>query len=88
MTGSDKLNGLKVGVLATKDTAHLYDADYVLSVGDDKNPETIAANLFGRLREFDDKGVDIIYAHAISEKGVGMAVKNRLEKAASKILKV
>ena len=33
MAANDKINGLKVGILATKDTVHLYDADYVLSVG-------------------------------------------------------
>jgi L-threonylcarbamoyladenylate synthase len=88
LTCNDKKEGLKVGILATKGTEHIYNADYVVSVGDDEKPETIAANLFSRLREFDDKGVDIIYAQAISEKGIGMAIKNRLEKAAVKILKV
>jgi L-threonylcarbamoyladenylate synthase len=34
------------------------------------------------LREFDDIGVDIIFAEALDERNMGMAVMNRMKKAA------
>ncbi len=42
-----------------------------------------AHNLFSSLRKFDKMGVDIIYAEFCSEPGIGVAVKNRLYKAAA-----
>ncbi len=42
----------------------------------------IAANLYTALRSFDDKIVDIIYAEGIAEHGLGLAVMNRMRKAA------
>ena len=44
--------------------------------------EIDAQNLFEALRSFDDKGVDIILSEAFEEKGIGIAVMNRLKKAA------
>lgn len=78
----NKGRGLKVGVLATDDTVDYYNADYVLSAGDDKHPETIAASLFNRLREFDTLGIDIVFTESVTENGIGMAILNRLHKAA------
>ncbi|MDK2798812.1 MAG: L-threonylcarbamoyladenylate synthase [Clostridiales bacterium] len=81
--------GLKVGVMALDETVKRYKADYVFSVGSENKPETIAANLFYKLREFDQVGVNIIFAQSVSEKGIGMAIRNRLNKAAGyNIIKV
>ncbi len=74
--------GLKVGIMATKQTKNKYIKGNVLEVGDRDNPETIAANLFRVLREFDKIGVDIILAEGIEEKGIGRAIMNRMKKAA------
>ena len=38
--------------------------------------------MFNILREFDEKGVDIIFAEGISEKGIGFAIMNRMRKSA------
>ena len=43
---------------------------------------TIAANLFGILREFDDDQVDYIYSESFDTAGIGSAIMNRLLKAA------
>lgn len=89
LTRENQLNGLKVGVLALEKTAGLFRADKVLIVGDENQPETVAANLFYRLREFDRLGVDIIYAQSVNDEGIGMAIRNRLNKAAGyRIIKV
>ena len=53
------------------------------------NSEEIAANLYTALRYFDDNKVDVIFAEGIAETGLGLAVMNRLRKAAGyKIIKV
>lgn len=74
--------GKKVGIMATEQTKRLYDKGVVLSSGDRNNPETIAANLFEVLRKFDEAGVDVILMEAVDIKGVGMAIMNRMIRAA------
>ncbi len=79
-----KKQGIKVGVMATGD---FYEADAYVNLGNSE--EEIARNLFKALRELDKSGVDIILAEGIEEKGLGLAVMNRLRKAAGyKIIKV
>ena len=53
-----------------------------------KNPEEVARTLFGCLRQFDEKKVEVILAEGIQEEGIGLAVMNRLKKAAEKIVYV
>ena len=43
-------------------------------------PEEYANTLFSHLRAFDDEGVDVIFAEDIDDKGINLAVKNRLYK--------
>ena len=40
-----------------------------------------AKNLFSFFRECDDKGIEYIYAEKVDEKGIGIAIMNRLKKA-------
>ncbi len=74
--------GQKTGVIATDETAQSYRADSVKSPGKRWQEEQIARHLFRILREFDDEGVQIIYAESFEQKGVGQAIMNRLLKAA------
>jgi L-threonylcarbamoyladenylate synthase len=82
-----KKKGLKVGILATDQTKALYmlqgEESEVLSMGDRDKPETIASNIFRQLRELDEKDVGCIFAEAVSESGIGLAIMNRMTKAAS-----
>lgn len=75
-------NGSKTGVIATDETAAKYQADSVKSAGKRKDEDQIAHQLFRILREFDDEGVEIIYAESFEGRGVGQAIMNRLLKAA------
>ncbi|ASJ10997.1 threonylcarbamoyl-AMP synthase [Thermococcus sp. P6] len=68
--------GLKVGVMAR----YRYDADGFFNPG--RTTEEVARNLFRGLRELDKLGVDVIIAEGVEEKGLGVAVMNRLRKAA------
>ncbi len=45
-------------------------------------PELAAREFFARLRESDNRGIDIILAAALPEEGVGFAVMNRMFKSA------
>lgn len=69
--------GKKVGVL-TMGTS--YPADVLINAGEDNRE--YAKNLFASLREFDRQGAEIVFAEFISDDGYGLAVKNRLYKAA------
>ena len=75
--------GKRVGIMATEQTEALYRHGLVISVGDREDPSTIAEGLFAALREFDALGIDVILAEGIEQKGVGLAVMNRLLKAAA-----
>lgn len=46
------------------------------------NPEEYANTLFAHLRAFDEDNVDIIFAEDVDDKGINLAVSNRLYKAA------
>ncbi|MFY9217576.1 MAG: L-threonylcarbamoyladenylate synthase [Tepidanaerobacteraceae bacterium] len=84
-----EVEGLKVGIMATAQTRHLYTKGQVISAGDRSAPLTISSNIFGVLRKFDRMGVDRILAESISQDGIGLAVMNRLYKAAGfNVLKV
>ena len=74
--------GMKIGVLATKETEGFYAGMEVVCAGSRAEPETIAANLFAALREFDRRGVKLVLAEAVDSSGIGCAIMNRLVKAA------
>ncbi|WP_371802059.1 L-threonylcarbamoyladenylate synthase [Candidatus Lokiarchaeum ossiferum] len=96
-----KENQSKIGIIHTHKTIELpilisQDQDtYVHSLGINKNElidsqdfnaALIQQGLFAKLREMDMENVDVIIVEAISEKKEGLAVMNRLQKAAFKIL--
>ncbi|MCL2845709.1 MAG: L-threonylcarbamoyladenylate synthase [Chitinivibrionia bacterium] len=43
----------------------------------------IAKNLYSEIRNVDDKNCDVILAHLVEEKGIGMAINDRLRRAAT-----
>jgi len=50
--------------------------------------EEVAAHLYDALRQMDQRGVNLILAEETESKGLGLAVMNRLRKAATRVLKV
>jgi len=82
MISEKEKEGLKVGVMATEETKGFYKGGKVISVGSRERLETVAANLFKVLRDFDKLGVDIILAEGFEEREIGQAIMNRLSKAA------
>ncbi len=78
----NKAEGLSCGVMAAADTVKLYKCDFSVDLGERNDLKEIAANLFDALREFDDKAIDIVYSEVFETNGEGLAVMNRLNKAA------
>jgi len=75
--------GKRVGILTTDEGLSNYSADIVKSLGSREDLTVIAKNLFRLLREFDEEKVDIIIAEGITPQGLGLAVMNRLRRAAN-----
>ena len=76
---SEKLKYKKIGVLC-HNKYKLPENCIVKYMG--KNPDEYANTLFAHLRAFDEEGVDVIFAEDIDDKGINLAVSNRLYKAA------
>ena len=74
--------GYKVGIIGTSETVGQYESGDVKCIVTREDEATIASNLYGILREFDDDKVDYIYSESFSSGGIGSAIMNRLLKAA------
>ena len=81
MVHNYKDEDLKVGVMATDETKDFYRDTFVISLGKREDLTEIAKSLFEALRKFDDEGVDIILSESFEEKGLGIAIMNRLKKS-------
>ncbi|SHK64231.1 L-threonylcarbamoyladenylate synthase [Clostridium cavendishii DSM 21758] len=75
--------GLKVGIMASYETRECYNKGEVIVLGKREALNTITPNLFESLRALDDLGVDIIISEGFEEVGLGIAIMNRLKKAAA-----
>ncbi|MGN9019057.1 L-threonylcarbamoyladenylate synthase [Lachnospiraceae bacterium HCP1S3_C3] len=82
LTDKNVKSGIKTGIIACEETKDMYKAGEVLSIGSRNNEDTIAHNLYGVLRKFDDMNVDVIYGETFEDNRLGQAIMNRLLKAA------
>lgn len=72
----------KIGVIATEENKDRYKNCEVLVIGSIREPQTIAANLFKMLRKCDYHKIDKVFAEGLCEDELGLAIMNRLKKAA------
>lgn len=79
---SAHLNGLKTAVITCDENQNEYSDSLILSLGSNKKPDELASHLFDCLRECDKQNVELIFAEAFSEDELGLALMNRLKKAA------
>jgi L-threonylcarbamoyladenylate synthase len=77
-----KEKGEATGILTFDEHEWQYHADLVISCGKLSEPESIAHGLYAALRRFDEAGISYILAETCPEAGIGLAVMNRLRKAA------
>lgn len=89
--GEKLQEGFRVGILASGEYASKYREKLaqwdgtrlvIEIVGSRDNEDTIAANLFDRLRAFDAEGTPYIYGECFTSDRLGAAIMNRLMKAA------
>lgn len=71
----------RVGILATEESAAVYTHGQVISIGS-RERHTIEQGLYSALREFDHRGVEVIFSESFSEDERSEAIMNRLLKAA------
>ncbi len=78
--------GKIVGLLLTDETAAALAGEVagciIVRLGKRSDTRTIAARLYEALRTFDKMHVDCIFGEALDETGLGLAIMNRLKKAA------
>jgi L-threonylcarbamoyladenylate synthase len=78
-----RAEGIKVGVLTTEEAKDDFQADIVISCGRREQLETVASSLYETLRAFNEADIEVIFSEMFPEQGVGQAIMNRLNKAAS-----
>jgi len=59
------------------------DGGFIISLGFLSRPETVAQRLFSLLRRMDEEGAELVFCEAMAPSGVGLAIMNRLRRAAS-----
>lgn len=72
----------KVCILTVDENEKEYSEGIKISLGSLNDLSTVARNLFETLRKCDDIGADVVFAESFEQKGVGIAIMNRLNKAA------
>jgi len=80
--------GMRVAILAAEEHVFRYrqelQPEILISLGARSAPETAASKLYGVLRACDNKQARVILCEAFPRVGVGVALMNRLEKAAKR----
>ena len=76
--------GLRVGVMAADEDAPIFAGLPILmeSLGPQSDLDAIGRALFAKMRSLDARGADIILTRAIQAGGLGLAIRDRLTKAA------
>lgn len=75
-------SGFQVGIIATEETKALYRYGTIKVIGSRRDETSIAAGLYGVLREFDEMHAEYIYSESFTDNSLGQAIMNRLLKAA------
>lgn len=87
LANSLKKEGKRIIIMATDGNISSYEGFNVRSFGKRDDPKSCASALFSVLRSVDKEEIDVIIAEAVASDGLGLAVMDRLRKAASVILK-
>ncbi|CQR46152.1 Threonylcarbamoyl-AMP synthase [Paraliobacillus sp. PM-2] len=79
--------GLRVGVMASEELIGKLHVSNSRICGSKSDLTTIAVHLYDTLRSFQAKDTDVILGEVFPKQGIGQAIMNRLEKAASEIIR-
>lgn len=84
LINDEREKGKKIGVLASSQTSAKLEVEDSYPLGD--NIHEIATHLYDGLRKYKQGDVDLIICEAFSDSGIGQAVMNRLQKAATEYI--
>jgi len=78
----------KVGILISGKLPEQTDIENLLiaRLGDEDDLAAVARNIYASLRWLDQQGVKRIYCHDFPETGIGAAIRDRLRRAAARII--
>jgi len=82
--------GKKIGILCVNEEIKYFQSTDIIiySLGSIKNLSSIANSLFDGMRTLDNQGINIILVRSYSEEGIGLAIWDRLYRAAEgKVIK-
>lgn len=79
--------GQQVGLLIADDDIDWFSGlnTQVFLLGSQNDMEQVARRLYAGLRTLDERGVDLILTRFFDERGLGLAIRDRLRRAASRI---
>ncbi|MEW6502705.1 MAG: L-threonylcarbamoyladenylate synthase [Chloroflexota bacterium] len=80
-----------IGILTVNEETHHYESFHqleVISLGSVNNLQEIGRNLFAGLRTLEQAGVEVILTTDFGEEGLGLAIRDRLRRAASQIIRI
>ena len=75
--------GRSARILAFEEHLPDYAGAQALSIGSLEKPETVAHRLFNVLRQMDEEGVEALTCEVLPAEGIGLAIMNRLSRAAA-----
>lgn len=75
--------GRSARILAFEEHLPAYAEANVLSIGRLSEPETVGHKLFAVLRQMDEEGVEALTCEVLAPEGIGLAIMNRLSRAAA-----
>lgn len=74
--------GMKIGIISFSQSYENIQSNLTLVLSPSGDLIEAAANLFSAMRKLDEAGLDIIIAERFPEQGLGLAINDRLERAA------
>ena len=81
-----KLKDKKVGAIFLKEQTLDFNFNQTVILSSDGNLREAAANMFSALHRLDEKNLDVILVEPIPETGLGLAMMDRLKKAAANFI--
>ncbi|NLY11613.1 MAG: threonylcarbamoyl-AMP synthase [Firmicutes bacterium] len=80
-----------VGIMAVSEHIKIYrehcPGTTLLEMGSKYDLPTVAENIYHLLREVDARGLELVFVEGFPEENLGMAIMNRLRRAAGKVLR-
>jgi len=83
-TNPDEFENKKTGALLFSKTDFKFNFSSIKILSEKGDFIEAAANLFSFLHEFENEGIEVIFAEKVDEQGLGRAIMDRLRKAVKK----